>query len=204
MPVSPSHLTLLGGEICLNFTNTKSRNLADGSYDFFGGYPALLAWGLQLSLLTQSEAETLLELASSQEGEAQDTLVRAIGLREACYTVFAAVVGRQNVPAEPIKTINAAWTEAMNHLKISPDREKFCWKWMGIDHALDSVLWPVAKSAAELLVSENLFRVKRCDGCSWLFLDTTRDARRRWCNMKICGNRAKARRYYERKHLPSE
>ncbi len=90
----------------------------------------------------------------------------------------------------------------MNHRQVSPDGEKFGWKWVGIDHQLDSLLWPVAKTATELLVSDNLTRVKRCDGCSWLFLDTTRDARRRWCDMKLCGNRAKARRHYDRKRSP--
>jgi len=70
--------------------------------------------------------------------------------------------------------------------------------------ALDAVLWPVAASAAELLVSgDDLSRVRVCglyeDGeCGWLFVDQTRSHTRRWCSMKDCGNRAKARRHYHR------
>jgi len=37
------------------------------------------------------------------------------------------------------------------------------------------------------------------DGCGWLFLDETRNRSRRWCSMKDCGNRAKARRHYRRR-----
>jgi predicted RNA-binding Zn ribbon-like protein len=36
------------------------------------------------------------------------------------------------------------------------------------------------------------------EDCAWLFLDKTKNKRRRWCDMKICGNRVKARRHYER------
>ncbi len=73
----------------------------------------------------------------------------------------------------------------------------------GSNSALDTVLWSVARSSAELLISEDLMRVKECpenDGCGWLFVDTSRNHKRRWCDMEGCGNRAKARRHYERIH----
>ena len=65
---------------------------------------------------------------------------------------------------------------------------------------LDTVLWPIAKSAADLLTSDRLACVRECaaQNCGWLFMDNSPNQRRRWCNMKICGNRAKARRHYER------
>ena len=203
MPIIPSRMPLSGGVLCLDFTNTKNRNPAEGAFEFFVDYSRLLRWGLQLGLLSQSEAETLLELAGARQGEAQAALERTTRLREAIYTVFAAVEGSQTVPAEALALLNLAWTNAMNHLQVSLEGNKFGWKWVGMERALDGVLWPVVKSAAELLVSENLNRVKRCNGCNWLFLDTTRDARRRWCDMKLCGNRAKARRHYDRMHSPA-
>jgi predicted RNA-binding Zn ribbon-like protein len=198
MSISASHFALLGGVMCLDFANTKNWNEAEKPYDFFWEYPALLSWALQLGLLTQCEAEAQFELSRRQESEAQAALSRAVSLREAIYAAFSALDGGQVVPAGALETINGTWADAMSHMRVFPEGEKFAWKWVGADRVLDSVLWPVAKSVAELLVSEKLKRVKCCGGCGWLFLDTTRDSRRRWCDMKICGNRAKARRHYER------
>jgi predicted RNA-binding Zn ribbon-like protein len=65
---------------------------------------------------------------------------------------------------------------------------------------LDRMLWPLATSALSLLLSEEVGRIKECaaDDCHWLFLDSSRNQSRRWCDMKACGNRAKARHYYHR------
>jgi predicted RNA-binding Zn ribbon-like protein len=76
---------------------------------------------------------------------------------------------------------------------------KFRWIAYGRAQA-DTILMAVADSAAELLTSDSLPRVRQCGGlnCGWLFLDTTRNRSRRWCDMKDCGNRAKVRRYRQR------
>jgi predicted RNA-binding Zn ribbon-like protein len=66
---------------------------------------------------------------------------------------------------------------------------------------LDEMLRPVARSAADWLVSADVDRVRLCAddrGCGYLFVDTSRNRSRRWCSMESCGNRAKARRHYER------
>jgi predicted RNA-binding Zn ribbon-like protein len=59
----------------------------------------------------------------------------------------------------------------------------------------------VVKSAGDLLISGELDNVRVCSApdCQWLFLDTSKNHSRRWCDMKGCGNRAKVRRHYERK-----
>jgi predicted RNA-binding Zn ribbon-like protein len=65
---------------------------------------------------------------------------------------------------------------------------------------LDRVLWPAVVSAAELLTSDDLGRVRECasERCAWLFLDRSKNQSRRWCDMTVCGNRSKARRHYSR------
>ena len=61
-------------------------------------------------------------------------------------------------------------------------------------------MWPIARSAAELLVSSDRALVKEgaSDDCLWLFLDGTKNHKRRWCEMKTCGNRAKVRKHRRR------
>ena len=64
----------------------------------------------------------------------------------------------------------------------------------------ETLLLPIAKTMADLLTSADFRQVKACEGpaCTLLFLDTTRGQRRRWCNMAVCGNRAKQAAYRER------
>jgi len=52
----------------------------------------------------------------------------------------------------------------------------------------------------DLLTSDRLSAVRECaaDDCAWLFLDESRNRSRRWCDMKVCGNRQKARLHYHR------
>ncbi|MCB9297188.1 MAG: CGNR zinc finger domain-containing protein [Lewinellaceae bacterium] len=49
-----------------------------------------------------------------------------------------------------------------------------------------------------LLQTERWPRIRACPSCGWLFLDTSKNGRRRWCNMQACGSQAKARRWYHK------
>jgi len=67
--------------------------------------------------------------------------------------------------------------------------------------SLEAILWPIAGSAGELLTSDDLGRVRQCGGktCRWMFVDRSKNRSRRWCDLKVCGNRTKARKLYRRK-----
>jgi predicted RNA-binding Zn ribbon-like protein len=77
---------------------------------------------------------------------------------------------------------------------------RFGWSWADDPVNLEMPLWPVTRSAADLLTSSDLRSLRLCasDTCAWLFLDTSRNGSRRWCSMRTCGNRAKARRHHAR------
>jgi len=64
----------------------------------------------------------------------------------------------------------------------------------------DALLFPIAKSMAELVCNEDFSQVKACEGhsCTLMFLDRTRGHARRWCSMSVCGNRAKQAAHRER------
>lgn len=73
------------------------------------------------------------------------------------------------------------------------------WGWIGGEpDELSRLLWPVAWSAARLLDSPDLARLKGCDGCGRLFLDGSRNRSRRWCDKGECGNRANVARFRSR------
>jgi predicted RNA-binding Zn ribbon-like protein len=198
MSISPSKQVLLGGVLCLDFVNTRAWKPDQPAHDFFLSYLALLEWGLHLELLSQAQAENMLAVAERDEKGAQVVLKQAVLLRSAIYAIFSTAAQGQAVSTADLKTLNEALSKTLPHLQVLPAQDGFAWRWTEDASALDRVLWPVLHSAAELLISDKLERVKRCDGCGWLFLDATKAGNRRWCDMRFCGNRAKVRRHYAR------
>src|ERR1019366_1174233 len=72
----------------------------------------------------------------------------------------------------------------------------FDWRWGAPDLALDRVLWPIARSTAELLTQDGLSRLRQCGGkeCGWICPDTGRDSKRGYFAMRDSGNLSKVRR----------
>src|SRR5262249_28194881 len=103
------------------------------------------------------------------------------------------------VPVMALRTLNGYVQSAAQHSRLVQNKNRFEWRF-DEDSSFEAVLWPIARSAADLLASPNLPFVRACSSktCQWLFLDTSKAHRRRWCNMKLCGNRAKAKRFYAR------
>ena len=89
-------------------------------------------------------------------------------------------------------------TDAMAHSELVLDDHKYQLHWPVIMR-LDSMLWPVAVAAVELLTSPQLSRVKKCAGCPWVFLDQSKNLSRRWCVMQGCGTHEKMVRYVARR-----
>ena len=74
------------------------------------------------------------------------------------------------------------------------------WDWDRQAKNAEAPIWALALSAEDLMTSEAVFRVRSCDNpeCRWLFLDGSKNHTRRWCDMKLCGNRIKARKFKAR------
>ena len=187
-------------KICLDFANTADRQAGDQPKETLEGYAGLVSRAVQTGVLDDRAAGGLLEKAARRPEEAQGTYHRAIDLREAIYRVFSSIA-RNTAPAEDdLAALNAALPEAMAHLRLVLVEGRFEWDWIEDATSLDRVIWPVVRSAALLLTSETLPRVGVCanSDCGWLFIDVSRNKSRKWCDMKDCGNRAKAKRFYHR------
>jgi len=191
-------LDLLGGELCLDFANTVECRLSDHTHEFVNSYRDLVLWSQHAGVLTDEQAERLLQDARGRPEEADAVLERAIELRETIYRVFTAVIVGCSPDSASLDALNGFLAQALSQLRVVNTSDGFSFDWAGDDQILDRVLWPIVQSAADLLTSDELSRVKQCAGCGWLFVDRSRNHSRRWCDMRVCGNRAKARRYYER------
>ena len=135
-----------------------------------------------------------------REDEARRVIVRAIAMREAMYRIFSAVTEGVTPRPADLAILNRMLSTAMARSRLVQSGNGFVWGWDRQADPLDQMLWPIARSAADLLTSGNLSRVRECsnDTCGWLFVDTSKNHSRRWCSMSDCGNRAKARRHYAR------
>jgi predicted RNA-binding Zn ribbon-like protein len=127
-------------------------------------------------------------------------LSRAIALREALYRIFTTMVGGEAPPTSDLLLLNGELAAALAHRCLISSEAGFDLAWSSDGDELSEPLWPVALSAAELLTSGSVARVKSCAShdCAWVFMDESRNRSRQWCEMETCGNRAKARRHYAR------
>jgi predicted RNA-binding Zn ribbon-like protein len=194
-----------GGVPCLDFVNTVGWRLTDRPSEYLRSYEDLLTWGRQAGLLTPEETEGLSQQATLDPEGAQETLSRALALREAIHRAITAAIAGEPQDESDLSALNRELSIALSRLRVMPagDAYGWGWDWSGDDGRppLDSPLWPVARSAAELLTSPKLSRVKVCadKGCGWVFLDESRNSSRRWCDSRDCGNRERVRRYLTRK-----
>jgi predicted RNA-binding Zn ribbon-like protein len=179
---------LRGGVACLDFLNTVGWRLTDHPSEYLRSYEDLL------------------------EGE-RETLSRALALREAIHRAVSLAIAGEPQDEDDVSVLNHELSIALSRLRVVPAGgaagSAYGWGWdrSGDDGGtrLDSPLWPVAQSAADLLTSPKLGRVKVCagEGCGWVFLDESRNASRVWCDSRDCGNRERVRRHLARKRASS-
>jgi predicted RNA-binding Zn ribbon-like protein len=193
-----AELSVIGGRLCLDFVNTVDTHdtLVD---DKLTSYADLVWWAVRVALLDDAAAAPLFAAAEAEPARAAEVFADAWALREALYRLFAAARAETAVGAADVAVLNDALARTLGHQRIAAGEDGFAWAWEESD-GLDRLLWPVVRDAADLLVSGELRRVGKCcgDSCDWLYLDTSRNRSRRWCDMQVCGNRAKARRHYHR------
>jgi predicted RNA-binding Zn ribbon-like protein len=192
-------LRLLAGHPALDFVNTIDPREGLDRVEHLGAFDDLVKWAQRAGVLRAGEARRVAREADGDRSAAARAFHRAVALREATYAVFGAVAARRPVPAGDLQELQTAYREAVAHASLVAMARGFEWRSNG---GLDSVRWRIARDAVALLESPNLGRVRRCPGsgdCGWLFLDSSKNATRRWCSMEGCGNRAKLRRFLRRR-----
>jgi predicted RNA-binding Zn ribbon-like protein len=196
---------LRGGDVSLDFVNTLGWRLTGYPREYLRSYEDLLDWGRQAGLLALEETEDLSREATLDPEGARETLSRALALREAIHRLISAHIAGESQDENDLSALNRELSIALSHLRVMPADGAYSWGWdrSGDEGKtpLDSPLWRVAQSAAQLLTSEKLGRVKLCagEGCGWIFLDESRNSSRRWCDSRDCGNRERVRRHLARK-----
>ena len=196
------HTKFLSGALCLDFANTLSGRMDEAPVERIETHADLIAWAETGRVLAEGRAEILRAGGAGRRAEGSTILARAFALRAAIHCAFAAMARGRPPVQGAIDRLNPFVLEAARHRRLEPAGGGAAWRWHGPAETLDQVLWPIALSAADLLTASSPFRIKECPGphCGWLFLDRSKNGSRRWCEMAVCGNRAKARRFKRRQN----
>jgi predicted RNA-binding Zn ribbon-like protein len=200
------HFDIDVGVLCLDFANTADWHASAQPVEMLPSYTDLVGWCAAAGLLSMAQAEALIEAASARPDEAQSWLEQAIRLREAIYRIFSRGANGDAVDGADVDILSGFRRQAAQYLRLvkAPEGEEshgYQWEWDLHPQDLGRMLWPIARSAVDLLMSPDRRRVGQCQddrGCGWLFMDTSKNHTRRWCSMESCGNRAKAMRHYHK------
>jgi predicted RNA-binding Zn ribbon-like protein len=206
----PPRFDLIAGSVCLDFVNTLDDRFTSAPKELLKDYIDLARFGEDTGILDPIRVDRLFALSQQRPDEAKKSLASAIQLREAIYAVVWAIVTKKPVPRGELFLLNQYVQDAAQHLSLVERKSveakdvqadpKFEWQYEDATSNFSAPLWPIARSAAELLASDDLQHVHPCaaENCQWLFLDASKNHKRRWCDMTRCGNRAKFRAYYKR------
>ena len=189
-----------GGHPALDFLNSMDRSAGRPWVERLVDPAAYYDWCRLAGVLEAGPARALARRARAEPAAAARALARARALREALYRVFLGAAG-EPAPVTPadLELVNSELARALGKARLVRTARGFAWGWAAQED-LELPLWKLARAAAELLTSDELTLVKRCASttCLWLFLDRTKNHARRWCDMKVCGNRDKVQRHRDR------
>jgi predicted RNA-binding Zn ribbon-like protein len=185
----PSHRQPAPGglETIRSFVNTLD---VEDAKDDVATPEALTAWLASEGLLPEGQAATRADVR------------RAAALREAFREILLGHHGGYEVDPAALQTLDETARRARLEVRFAPDGTARPEPARGgVDGALGRLLAIVADAQAE----GTWQRLKSCpaDDCRWAFYDRSRNRSAVWCNMAVCGNRAKVRSYRERHGAPA-
>ncbi|MFD1140936.1 CGNR zinc finger domain-containing protein [Larkinella insperata] len=194
-----TEMDLVGGAACLDFVNTALD--LDVPVERLHTYQDLLMLVRRLSLLDEKTLADLERLARAEPEQAERVLSQARQVRSAMLATFNAMVKGElaTLQASDLSTFNELISEALNQRRFLWQADQLAFSWQSRPIQLQQAVWVFSWSAYELLTTQDHKLLKQCGACAWLFLDTTKNHRRKWCDMQSCGSHQKARRYYQRK-----
>lgn len=190
---------LVAGHPALDFVNTLDwRFRESGTEELLQTYGDLLRFTAQSQLLTPRQAQQLQRTVSNRTGAR--VLESSTELRESLAQAIYAVLDGQSPSATTLRNLDRHFKAAHDNQKLLWNQPHFEWCLSGMESKAELPLWLLALTTSDLMTGESMHLVRACDNpeCRWLFLDTSKNHTRRWCDMKLCGNRMKARRFKAR------
>ena len=188
---------LCGDHLAVNFANTVSERHTAAPVERLVDFSSLVAFARQSGAIPLARAHKLTAWAAREPALARQYLDEAIELRDALYRLFAELASGRAPREADVRTLDA-WRK---RLELGADLK---WHWAAGRDAPDALMAPIVEAALSLATTGDPSRIRLCgaNDCVWLFVDTSKNGKRRWCTMEGCGNRMKARRFLTRHQTP--
>lgn len=198
-------LPLVGEDPVLDFVNTVDDPGTTSERDYLTDYEQVVQICCRTRLITEDLYARLAEAAAQDAPRANEVFGEVVILRDQLRSIFLSILGRPVSRDTGIVQLDRLASEANQHrvLDIPSGQRSACLRWQATDSLVRVPLWTIAINAVDLLCNEErMQRLKVCanDPCQWLFLDYSRNGKRRWCSMAECGQEAKIKRLRERRH----
>lgn len=194
------------GHLVLDFVNTLEWRNSNDPHESFSSFEDFIEWAHQGGVLSKSDIETIAQEQKVASDGIKSSLTHVLELRERLYRIFSSASAGLSPTIEDLENLNKAISTSRSQTKLKWGGDKFAWGWQSENNLVERLLWLITQDAVELLTSDLFSRVGECAddrGCGFLFVDTSKNRSRKWCSMDACGNRAKARKHYQRKKLDS-
>ncbi|MFC6704170.1 CGNR zinc finger domain-containing protein [Flexivirga alba] len=184
----------LSGHPALELCNTRAgwHGPPDPRGEYLRSYDALALLAVTTGVISADTGDALRQHAAKDPGGVEHTLDRTRKLRADLYSAFT-----ESPSAAARHRLADAISAAHSRQRFVVDIDSAQWEFSGhgtLKDPLDAFLI----EAGALLTDDRRELITACPGedCGWLFLNTSR--RRRWCQMSVCGNRAKQAAFAQR------
>jgi predicted RNA-binding Zn ribbon-like protein len=190
----PGALSLVAGKLALDFANTESGRGGAEHLDHLQTAGDLVAWAAHAKIIGEKDAPLARRIIKDQNKLADQLVKRGRSLRETIYQVNSLIVAGQQPVDKLLRSLTTIHADMLVTATLNSNGENYTWTWDPRNELAAAILGPIALSALDLLLDADFSRIKQCrrNHCGWLFFDSTKNKSRHWCDMSVCGNRAKA------------
>jgi predicted RNA-binding Zn ribbon-like protein len=195
LPSRAGSLDLVGCELALDFTNTSSGRGFLSHQEHLRDFDTIIQWVEHARVMAPSDCTYVRTTVAKRPKLGRAVFEQVLKIRELIWTIGTALAEQRPVSEKLRASLTAAHAESLRFAEMKMRDGAYIWTWDPRRDVQGAILGPITLSALTLLMEKELSRTKRCAGmeCGWLFFDTTKNSRRRWCEMRVCGNRAKVR-----------
>jgi predicted RNA-binding Zn ribbon-like protein len=191
----------LDGDVAvLRFVNTLHQRATEKKKEYLKNYDSFLDWALDAELVEERTYKSLCAESYCYFYEAGEVFKQAINFRECLNHLVLSLIAGVPPGAGPVNTFNQFYTEVKAHRSFNMNGYGMLEIWVDTDEKIAYPLWKIIKMSKDFLSTVDGKYIKQCQ-CGNVFLDRSKNGKRRWCNGETCGSAYWSKQYYGRRKV---